>query len=160
MMVEVNNISHGSTGKPWLVDRNHQPKHPCRPTITPPPAPTYPEVFGALLRNRAVQMPHIQTWLSCKGCHQGVFDFYHNCTFLICPLKIKLGLSSLNSYSLCAMLPNQSVAVGSLCDNVEVDHRTGDIWLGCHPNAMKLSKYDPEDPPGSEVSIFFYIIIA
>ncbi|XP_039974806.1 serum paraoxonase/arylesterase 2-like isoform X2 [Xiphias gladius] len=45
----------------------------------------------------------------------------------------------------------KSVAVGSLCDNIEVDHRTGDIWLGCHPNAMKLSKYDPEDPPGSEV---------
>ncbi|KAM7383641.1 hypothetical protein PAMP_003276 [Pampus punctatissimus] len=44
-----------------------------------------------------------------------------------------------------------SVGVGSLCDNIEVDHRTGDIWLGCHPNAMKLSKYDPEDPPDSEV---------
>lgn len=57
------------------------------------------------------------------------------------------------------MLPNQSVAVGSLCDNVEVDHRTGDVWLGCHPNAMKLSKYDPEDPPGSEVSIFLLLFL-
>ncbi|TDH11969.1 hypothetical protein EPR50_G00066070 [Perca flavescens] len=45
----------------------------------------------------------------------------------------------------------KSVAVGSLCDNIEVDHRTGDIWLGCHPNGMKLVTYDPEDPPGSEV---------
>ncbi|CAK6960478.1 serum paraoxonase/arylesterase 2-like [Scomber scombrus] len=45
----------------------------------------------------------------------------------------------------------KSVAVGSLCDNIEVDHRSGDIWLGCHPNGMKLSKFDPEDPPGSEV---------
>uniref|UniRef100_A0A3Q0SSS2 Paraoxonase n=1 Tax=Amphilophus citrinellus TaxID=61819 RepID=A0A3Q0SSS2_AMPCI len=46
---------------------------------------------------------------------------------------------------------NKSVAVGSLCDNIEVDHKTGDVWLGCHPNAMKLTNYDPEDPPGSEV---------
>nr|XP_020475724.1 serum paraoxonase/arylesterase 2-like [Monopterus albus] len=45
----------------------------------------------------------------------------------------------------------KSVAVGSLCDNIEVDHRTGDIWLGCHPNAIKFLNYDPEDPPGSEV---------
>ncbi|XP_042346630.1 serum paraoxonase/arylesterase 2-like isoform X2 [Plectropomus leopardus] len=45
----------------------------------------------------------------------------------------------------------KSVAVGSLCDNIEVDHRTGDLWLGCHPNGMKLSPYNPEDPPGSEV---------
>ncbi|XP_035528653.1 serum paraoxonase/arylesterase 2-like isoform X1 [Morone saxatilis] len=45
----------------------------------------------------------------------------------------------------------KSVAVGSLCDNIDVDHKTGDIWLGCHPNGMKLSQYDPEDPPGSEI---------
>ncbi|XP_068426182.1 serum paraoxonase/arylesterase 2-like [Clinocottus analis] len=45
----------------------------------------------------------------------------------------------------------KSVAVGSLCDNIEVDHKTGDLWLGCHPNGMKLAVYDPEDPPGSEV---------
>lgn len=52
---------------------------------------------------------------------------------------------------------NQSVHVGSLCDNIEVDHRTGDIWLGCHPNGMKLSNFDLEDPPGSEVSVFFFV---
>uniref|UniRef100_A0AAZ3P619 Paraoxonase n=1 Tax=Oncorhynchus tshawytscha TaxID=74940 RepID=A0AAZ3P619_ONCTS len=46
---------------------------------------------------------------------------------------------------------NQSVAVGSLCDNIEVDHVTGDIWLGCHPNGAKVAVYDPEDLPGSEV---------
>lgn len=45
----------------------------------------------------------------------------------------------------------KSVAVGSLCDNIEVDHRTGDVWLGCHPNAMKFLNFNPKDPPGSEV---------
>ncbi|GAA6224977.1 serum paraoxonase/arylesterase 2-like [Lates japonicus] len=45
----------------------------------------------------------------------------------------------------------KSVAVGSLCDNIEVDHKTGDLWLGCHPNSMKLSNFDPKDPPGSEI---------
>uniref|UniRef100_A0A4W5KBW1 Paraoxonase n=1 Tax=Hucho hucho TaxID=62062 RepID=A0A4W5KBW1_9TELE len=45
----------------------------------------------------------------------------------------------------------KSVAVGSLCDNIEVDHVTGDVWLGCHPNGAKVAVCDPEDPPGSEV---------
>ncbi|XP_059194727.1 serum paraoxonase/arylesterase 2-like [Centropristis striata] len=45
----------------------------------------------------------------------------------------------------------KSVAVGSLCDNVEVDAETGDLWLGCHPNAWKVFLFDPTDPPGSEV---------
>uniref|UniRef100_A0A1A7XMY5 Paraoxonase n=2 Tax=Iconisemion striatum TaxID=60296 RepID=A0A1A7XMY5_9TELE len=45
----------------------------------------------------------------------------------------------------------KSVAVGSLCDNIEVDHRTGDLWLGCHPNPLKLTNFVPTDPPGSEV---------
>ncbi|XP_071372186.1 serum paraoxonase/arylesterase 2-like isoform X2 [Centroberyx affinis] len=45
----------------------------------------------------------------------------------------------------------KSVGVGSLCDNIEVDHETGDLWLGCHPNAMKFVMNDPQDPPGSEV---------
>uniref|UniRef100_A0A673XDV8 Paraoxonase n=1 Tax=Salmo trutta TaxID=8032 RepID=A0A673XDV8_SALTR len=49
----------------------------------------------------------------------------------------------------------KSVAVGSLCDNIEVDHVTGDIWLGCHPNGVKVAACDPEDPPGSEVSASF-----
>ncbi|KAK2844431.1 hypothetical protein Q5P01_011090 [Channa striata] len=45
----------------------------------------------------------------------------------------------------------KSVAVGSLCDNVEVDPETGDLWLGCHPNGWKCFMFDPKDPPGSEV---------
>ncbi|XP_029928411.1 serum paraoxonase/arylesterase 2-like [Myripristis murdjan] len=45
----------------------------------------------------------------------------------------------------------KSVAVGSLCDNVEVEPETGDLWLGCHPNGWKALVYNPEDPPGSEV---------
>lgn len=55
------------------------------------------------------------------------------------------------------MFLNQSVGLGSLCDNIEVDHRTGDLWLGCHPNGLKLLKNDPEDPPGSEVSVFLFL---
>ncbi|XP_061675141.1 serum paraoxonase/arylesterase 2-like isoform X2 [Syngnathoides biaculeatus] len=50
-----------------------------------------------------------------------------------------------------ALASVKSVAVGSLCDNIEVDPKTGDLWLGCHPNGWKLLKYDPKDPPGSEV---------
>ncbi|KAM3873663.1 serum paraoxonase/arylesterase 2-like [Diretmus argenteus] len=45
----------------------------------------------------------------------------------------------------------KSVAVGSVCDNVEVDPETGDLWLGCHPNAWKALMHSLEDPPGSEV---------
>uniref|UniRef100_A0A3Q3BEF6 Paraoxonase n=1 Tax=Kryptolebias marmoratus TaxID=37003 RepID=A0A3Q3BEF6_KRYMA len=53
-------------------------------------------------------------------------------------------------WCVCVFL-KQSVAVGSLCDNIEVDHVTGDLWLGCHPNGWKLGSFDPKDPPGSEV---------
>ncbi|XP_037532963.1 serum paraoxonase/arylesterase 2 [Nematolebias whitei] len=45
----------------------------------------------------------------------------------------------------------KSVAVGSLCDNIEVDPETGDLWLGCHPNARKIFLFDAKNPPGSEV---------
>ncbi|CAK6960477.1 serum paraoxonase/arylesterase 2-like [Scomber scombrus] len=50
-----------------------------------------------------------------------------------------------------ALASVKSVAVGSLCDNVEVDPETGDLWLGCHPNGWKAFMFDPQDPPGSEV---------
>jgi len=50
-----------------------------------------------------------------------------------------------------ALVPVKAVAVGSLCDNVEVDPETGDLWLGCHPNAWRLVMHDPENLPGSEV---------
>ncbi|XP_051922296.1 serum paraoxonase/arylesterase 2-like [Hippocampus zosterae] len=45
----------------------------------------------------------------------------------------------------------KSVAVGSLCDNIEVDPKTGNLWLGCHPNGWKVFNNDLKDPPGSEV---------
>uniref|UniRef100_A0A3P8T349 Paraoxonase n=1 Tax=Amphiprion percula TaxID=161767 RepID=A0A3P8T349_AMPPE len=45
----------------------------------------------------------------------------------------------------------QTVAVGSLTDNIEVDPETGDLWVGCHPNGFKLFFFDPNDPAGSEV---------
>lgn len=51
------------------------------------------------------------------------------------------------------------MSVGSLCDNVEVDPETGDLWMGCHPNAMKLFISDPDDPAGSEVSPFAFSLI-
>ncbi|XP_025064810.1 serum paraoxonase/arylesterase 2 isoform X1 [Alligator sinensis] len=38
----------------------------------------------------------------------------------------------------------------TLIDNLFLDHSTGDIWAGCHPNGMKVFLYDPENPPGSE----------
>uniref|UniRef100_A0A672QTR6 Paraoxonase n=1 Tax=Sinocyclocheilus grahami TaxID=75366 RepID=A0A672QTR6_SINGR len=43
------------------------------------------------------------------------------------------------------------VDVGSVCDNIEVDHESGDLWLSCHPNGLKFMLSDPNDPPGSEV---------
>lgn len=45
----------------------------------------------------------------------------------------------------------KEVDVGSLCDNIEVEKKTGDLWIGCHPNGGKLFLNDPNDPPGSEV---------
>ncbi|XP_077432000.1 serum paraoxonase/arylesterase 2-like [Vanacampus margaritifer] len=45
----------------------------------------------------------------------------------------------------------KSIALGSLCDNIEVDPKTGDLWLGCHINLMRMFYFDPENPPGSEV---------
>ncbi|XP_066539110.1 serum paraoxonase/arylesterase 2-like [Hoplias malabaricus] len=45
----------------------------------------------------------------------------------------------------------KEVAMGSLCDNIEVDAETGDLWVGCHPNAFKFFLNDPNDLPGSEV---------
>ncbi|CAL8248774.1 unnamed protein product [Lota lota] len=50
-----------------------------------------------------------------------------------------------------SLISLKSVAVGSLCDNIEVDQSTGDLWLGCHPNGWKLLMNDPQDPAGSEV---------
>ncbi|XP_012503206.1 PREDICTED: serum paraoxonase/lactonase 3 [Propithecus coquereli] len=43
------------------------------------------------------------------------------------------------------------IPLSTFSDNLTVDPATGDIWAGCHPNAIKLFFYNPEDPPGSEV---------
>lgn len=54
----------------------------------------------------------------------------------------------------CYVLGVQEVAVGSLCDNIEVESKTGDLWMGCHPNGVKFLLRDPNDPPGSEVCLW------
>ncbi|KAF4088566.1 hypothetical protein AMELA_G00084300 [Ameiurus melas] len=45
----------------------------------------------------------------------------------------------------------KEVDVGSLCDNIEVESKTGDLWMGCHPNGGRIILNDPNNPPGSEV---------
>ncbi|XP_043117516.1 serum paraoxonase/arylesterase 2-like [Puntigrus tetrazona] len=45
----------------------------------------------------------------------------------------------------------KDVVVGSLCDNIEVDPETGDLWMGCHPNGRSWVLQDPNEPVGSEV---------
>ena len=47
----------------------------------------------------------------------------------------------------------KSLECDTLVDNISVDPVTGDLWVGCHPNGMKIFSYDPENPPGSEVSL-------
>ncbi|XP_057689096.1 serum paraoxonase/arylesterase 2-like [Corythoichthys intestinalis] len=50
-----------------------------------------------------------------------------------------------------ALVSVKSVSVGSFCDNIEVDPKTGDLWLGSLPNIWKMFQFDPKNPPGSEV---------
>nr|XP_057940714.1 serum paraoxonase/arylesterase 2-like [Doryrhamphus excisus] len=50
-----------------------------------------------------------------------------------------------------ALVSVKSVALGSLCDNIEVDPKTGDLWFGCLPNAWRIFHFDHKNPPGSEV---------
>uniref|UniRef100_A0A2D4HAG2 Paraoxonase n=2 Tax=Micrurus lemniscatus lemniscatus TaxID=129467 RepID=A0A2D4HAG2_MICLE len=47
--------------------------------------------------------------------------------------------------------PVKVLILETALDNISVDRRNGDLWLGCHPNAAKLLSYDPKNPPGSEV---------
>lgn len=65
----------------------------------------------------------------------GVFQFHHT-----------------QCGELMSMHPHQTVEVASLCDNIEVEPESGDLWLGCHIDAKKVFLFDPKDPPGSEVS--------
>ncbi|KAF6302007.1 paraoxonase 2 [Rhinolophus ferrumequinum] len=39
----------------------------------------------------------------------------------------------------------------TVVDNLSIDPSSGDILIGCHPNAQKLLIYDPNNPPSSEV---------
>nr|XP_004656266.2 serum paraoxonase/arylesterase 1 [Jaculus jaculus] len=45
----------------------------------------------------------------------------------------------------------KSLDFNTLVDNISVDPATGDLWVGCHPNGMKIFFYDAKSPPGSEV---------
>ncbi|XP_058037216.1 serum paraoxonase/arylesterase 2-like [Ahaetulla prasina] len=49
------------------------------------------------------------------------------------------------------LTPVKALKFETILDNISVDRKTGDLWLGCHPNAAKLISYDPKDPPGSEI---------
>lgn len=50
-------------------------------------------------------------------------------------------------------LPWQVLDFDTLVDNISVDPVTGDLWVGCHPNGIRIFFYDSEKPPGSEVSL-------
>ncbi|XP_069504658.1 serum paraoxonase/arylesterase 2-like [Ambystoma mexicanum] len=50
-----------------------------------------------------------------------------------------------------SLSPVKVLQLDTLMDNLCVDHKTGDIWSGCHIDAWKLFYFDPEYPPGSEV---------
>ncbi|XP_007522569.1 serum paraoxonase/arylesterase 1 [Erinaceus europaeus] len=49
------------------------------------------------------------------------------------------------------LTPLKSLEFDTLVDNISVDPVTGDLWVGCHPNGMKIFFYDEENPPASEV---------
>ncbi|XP_017530306.3 serum paraoxonase/arylesterase 1 [Manis javanica] len=49
------------------------------------------------------------------------------------------------------LTPLKSLNFNTLVDNISVDPVTGDLWVGCHPNGMKIFFYDPENLPASEV---------
>ncbi|XP_010343790.1 serum paraoxonase/arylesterase 1 isoform X2 [Saimiri boliviensis] len=48
------------------------------------------------------------------------------------------------------LTPLKSLNFNTLVDNISVDPKTGDLWVGCHPNGMKIF-YNSENPPASEV---------
>ncbi|XP_045721099.2 serum paraoxonase/arylesterase 1 [Mirounga angustirostris] len=49
------------------------------------------------------------------------------------------------------LTPLKSLDLTTLVDNISVDPVTGDLWVGCHSNGMKIFFYDLENPPASEV---------
>ncbi|KAF6302003.1 paraoxonase 1 [Rhinolophus ferrumequinum] len=44
----------------------------------------------------------------------------------------------------------KSLVANTLVDNISVDPVTGDLWVGCHPDGMKIF-HPSNSPPGSEV---------
>uniref|UniRef100_A0A8D0BWP4 Paraoxonase n=1 Tax=Salvator merianae TaxID=96440 RepID=A0A8D0BWP4_SALMN len=50
-----------------------------------------------------------------------------------------------------SLTPLKVLPVGTLVDNIAIDPRSGDLWVGCHPNGLKILFYDPENLPGTEV---------
>ncbi|XP_008051117.2 serum paraoxonase/arylesterase 1 [Carlito syrichta] len=49
------------------------------------------------------------------------------------------------------LTPLKFLDCDTLVDNISVDPVTGDLWVGCHPNGIRIFIYDPENPPASEV---------
>lgn len=49
------------------------------------------------------------------------------------------------------LTPLKILDFNTLVDNISVDPVTGDLWVGCHPNGVRIFHYDSENPPASEV---------
>lgn len=49
------------------------------------------------------------------------------------------------------LTPLKVLDFDTLVDNISVDPVTGDLWVGCHPNGIRIFYYDSKNPPGSEV---------
>ncbi|XP_020370187.2 serum paraoxonase/arylesterase 2-like [Rhincodon typus] len=49
------------------------------------------------------------------------------------------------------LTPVKTLHLETMPDNLEVDPKTGDVWVGCCPNCWKILFYDPENGLGSEV---------
>ncbi|XP_053122095.1 serum paraoxonase/arylesterase 2-like [Hemicordylus capensis] len=50
-----------------------------------------------------------------------------------------------------SLSPLKVLQLDTLVDNISIDPYTGDLWLGCPIDILKLFLYDPEKPPGSQV---------
>lgn len=68
-------------------------------------------------------------------------------------LSPELTLGSPSTPHAPSFVPWQVLNFDTLVDNISVDPVTGDLWVGCHPNGMRIFFYDSENPPGSEVSL-------
>ncbi|ELK12516.1 Serum paraoxonase/arylesterase 1 [Pteropus alecto] len=67
-------------------------------------------------------------------------------------LELILNRACLASHFLWPALPvSRSIVLNTLVDNISVDPVTGDLWVACHPNGMKIFHYDAKKPLPSEV---------